>query len=598
MVSFLVVKWFCSSIRTVKRLSVIVVGLSLVANLYAQKFTGERRIYYLDATYSMITPSKLWDPVRKDLAKAINAIEDETTEIYVIAFGGNHGIELKVWNDYATDEGKQNIINGFMSFSPKKNTMTYLDIPLQDFYSNRVEPKKVTYCFLMTDGKNETPDPNVFSKALKQWSGKYRNTNVYGFYVMLNKEARDPHIENIIDKQEHLWKVETADVNINLIRLTNEVVFNIRTDEFVKIPFESGKCNGITINASLPEESGLKVKNSEIKDDCLIVEVDVIGSQPSMPEVSNWPLSLSVSNAGKFDFLVTEEISVKCNNKHEYVLTSPTSRQKWGKVSHYDKFWFVSSKVKPVKHSLSFKFNEDAKTQNNSFAEFAFVDNKGHVIKPEEMIVEIDGVKLNDNLFRITPDNEELNMKLHFPSNVKKGKKQGYLRLTNHNLHRLNNEECIGQSADAFQWTVYNKKSMNPLAKTLMWIGILIVVLLLLWFVIFRPMLYPHFPKCRKVMLVLENGQIKAQQNIVFTGARAIILSNKKRKQGLLDRLFKGKVKYIVSSYFEQPLKLLPAKRNQIRAVGIGYISEPSVIPRNGIAQITNIQKQIELKLQ
>ena len=130
MVSFLdVVKYFSSSISTAKRLSIIVVGLSLVTNMYAQKLTGERRVYYLDATYSMVTPSKLWNPVRKDLAKAINAIEDETTEIYVVAFGGNHGTELKVWNDFATEEGKAKVIHGFMGFAPKRNTMTYLDRP-------------------------------------------------------------------------------------------------------------------------------------------------------------------------------------------------------------------------------------------------------------------------------------------------------------------------------------------------------------------------------------------------------------------------------------------------------------------------------------
>lgn len=58
--------------------------LFLAIDVGAQNIIRERRVYYLDATYSMINPSKLWDPVRNDLAKAINAIEDETTEIYVI----------------------------------------------------------------------------------------------------------------------------------------------------------------------------------------------------------------------------------------------------------------------------------------------------------------------------------------------------------------------------------------------------------------------------------------------------------------------------------------------------------------------------------
>ena len=78
-------------------------------NVKAQNLIRERRVYYLDATYSMIKPSKLWDPVRNDLANAINAIEDETTEIYVVAFGGKGGTELMTWHDYATTSGKANI---------------------------------------------------------------------------------------------------------------------------------------------------------------------------------------------------------------------------------------------------------------------------------------------------------------------------------------------------------------------------------------------------------------------------------------------------------------------------------------------------------
>lgn len=199
----------------------------------AQNFIGERRVYYLDATYSMIKPSKLWDPVRNDLAKAINAIEDETTEIFVVAFGGQGGTELMTWHDYATSSGKEKIINGFQGFTPKTNTMTYLDRPLNDFYSNKVAPGKVTYCFLMTDGRDENLNPSVFPNALKKWGDKYGNSNVYGFYVMLNKEAKDKSIESIIDDQAHLWKVETADVNINLIRLENHAVFNVRNDDSI-----------------------------------------------------------------------------------------------------------------------------------------------------------------------------------------------------------------------------------------------------------------------------------------------------------------------------------------------------------------------------
>lgn len=564
----------------------------------AQNIIGERRVYYLDATYSMISPSKLWNPVRNDLEKAINAIEDETTEIYVIAFGGNGGTELKTWHDYATTAGKQKIIKGFQGFTPLTNTMTYLDRPLNDFYSNRVAPGKVTYCFLMTDGRDENKNTSVFPCALKQWGGKYGDSNVYGFYVMLNDKAKDDDIASIIDNQEHLWKVETADININLIRPDNYAVFNVRNEDSIKIPI-SGKCRGLKFEASLPEKSGMKVKNCEVTEGKLIVGIDVIGDTSRMPVSSTHNLSISVSNAGKFDFLVTGKVAVKCNNKKESVLSSPTGRQKLGKVSHYDKFLFIPGKTVPVNHTIDFSFNSDAKANNNTFAEFAFVDNKGMPVMPKDMTVSVNGKSLDNNRFRITPfSGENINIEISFPAGAKKGKHQGYLRLVNHNLHRLNSDECSGQTADAFQWTVYNRQTMNPLAQTLMWLGILIAAALILWFTFIRPIRYPKFPKFRKMVTVKKNGAIATQFSCNFKGARRVIFAAKKQRQSALNRLFTGRIHTIVNPVFEEPITFIPRKKKKAMAKGKGYFFNPNPIPQSGTAEISAPDKKLIISLQ
>lgn len=572
-------------------------ALSLLAiDINAQNIIGERRVYYIDATYSMIKPSKLWDNVRNDLAKAINAIEDETTEIYVIAFGGNGGTELKTWHDYATVKGKERIISGFQSFTPKTNTMTYLDRPLSDFYSNRVAPGKVTYCFLMTDGRDENQNTSAFPNTLKQWGSKYGNSNVYGFYVMLNKEARDKNIESIIDNQAHLWKVETADININLIRLDNHAVFNVRNDDSIQIPI-SGKNRGLNFNASLPDNSGLKVKNCKVKDGKLIVRIDVTGNKTTMPVSSTCKMAVTVSNAGRFDFLVTDIISVKCNNKKELVIFSPTDRQKMGTVSHYDEFLFVHGKIRPISHTIEFSFNDDAKADKNSFAEFAFVNNSGQTISPKDMIVRVDGEKLNNNRFRVTPSRDRVNIEISFPSDAKKGKHQGYLRLANHNLNRLNSDECSGRTADAFQWTVYNDKTMNPLAKALVWMGILIVSAILIWFIVIKPIKYPRFFKFRKMVLVKKNGIVVAQFTCNFKGARQVIFATKKQPQNVLNRLFTGRIDTIVNPVFEEPITFLPRKKKAM-AKGKGYIFSPNPIPQSGVVEISAPAKKLTINLQ
>lgn len=114
---------------------------------------------------------------------------------------------------------------------------------------------------------------------------------------------------------------------------------------------------------------------------------------------------------------------------------------------------------------MEFSFNDDAKAAKNAFAEFAFVDNNGQSISPKDMIITVDGNALQNNRFFVTPSQNKITIEISFSSDARRGKYQGYLRLVSHNLHRLNNNECIGQFADAFQWTIYNNKTMNPLEK-------------------------------------------------------------------------------------------------------------------------------------
>ena len=559
-------------------------ALSFPNKAQAQNILQERRVYYLDATYSMVKPSRLWDPVRNDLAKAINAIEDETTELYVIAFGGNGGTELKIWHDFATDSGKAKIISGFQSFTPETNTMTYLDKPLKDFYDNRIEPDKVNYCFLMTDGKDENPNHTTFPKMLKQWDRKYGDANVYGFYVMLSDAAKDEDIESIITRQRHLWKVETADININLIRLDNQAVFNIRNDRKIELPLY-GTGNSLDFSACLPEESGLKVKSCEVLEGKLVVNIDVVGDPASLPETSTYNMMISISNADQFDFLVTDNISVKCLNKKEAAVYTPVGQQKLGKVSHYDKFLFSQANNTPVNHVIEFTFNDDAKANNATFAEFTFVDNNGEEISPEEMTIKIDGKATNS--FMVSPTHNKVSVELSFPAEAKRGKHIGFLRITHHNLHRLNSNECGSQTADAFQWVVNNDATINPLKKTVLYLVALITALLLIWFFLLKPIKYPHFSNYRKMVLIKRNGAVVSQFSCNFRGAREVVFASKRQKQSILNRLFTGNVRTVVNSIFEEPLIFLPRKNKKALVKGKGYFANPNPISQSGKAEIS-----------
>ena len=259
----------------------------------------------------------IWNKVRDNLKNAIDNINDETTELIVIpfAYDNKHHSQLQAISSAATNHGKKLLKERIDALISSKNTMTYHSDPLNDFFSHRVNPQRVTYLFFMTDGQNEEK-PDRFLPMLNGWQKRYAGKNVYGFYVMLNEAAKNTDVEKVIEKQENLWKVETADVDINLIRLQSHAVFNARNDEYFELPIY-GRFQGKTFNASFSDESRYRVKKTDIKNGKLRIYVTFDGNVYNLPESEVNKLFVSMPGSGEFDFLVTESIGVKCESKPE-----------------------------------------------------------------------------------------------------------------------------------------------------------------------------------------------------------------------------------------------------------------------------------------
>ena len=276
----------------------------------------ERRVYYLDCSYSMKT-NGIWDEVCDNLKKAIDNVSDETTELVIVpfAYDKNHHANLPAFSSFATQGGKEKMKSKISAIAVNKSSMTYHSDPLIDFYKYRVNLSRVTYMFFMTDGQNEEKT-NQFQMLLRQWGNRYANKNVYGFYVMLNKAAYNNEIDKIIDSQPHLWKVKTADVNINLIRLQSHAVFNARNDKYFELPVW-GNVRGMNFIANFPNGSLYRVQGTKIVNGKLRVYVSCKGNVYALPYSKIYPLIVRLKGGGSFDFLVTETIPVKCESKPE-----------------------------------------------------------------------------------------------------------------------------------------------------------------------------------------------------------------------------------------------------------------------------------------
>ena len=300
-----------------KRLIFILIAICNISFVASSQILKERRVYYLDCSYSMVT-QKIWNKVCDNLKTAIDNVEDETTELIVIPFAidENHHNSLTAYKALATAQGKTDLKNKISNITPSKSSMTYHSDALNDFYNKRVDPNKVNYMFFMTDGQNEErPDP--MPEMLKKWGQHYNEKNVYGFYVMLHGMATNPKIENIISNQPQIWSVKTADVNINLIRLQNTAIFNARNDRYFDLPIY-GNTNGKNFTASIIGNSSYRVEKVEKKSDRLRIYLSFVASDVhQLPPLVNTPIKITMSGGGEFDYLVTEIINVKCESKPE-----------------------------------------------------------------------------------------------------------------------------------------------------------------------------------------------------------------------------------------------------------------------------------------
>lgn len=294
--------------------AIILLLLLLPLTICAQ-ILKERRVYYLDCSYSMVT-NGIWKDVCDNLVTAIDNVNDETTELVVIPFAMDRNGSLRPFSEKATSQGKQELKDKISSIVPDKTSMTYHNVPLQDFYRNRVDPARVTYMFLMTDGQDEWKDKSVFPKLLQQWQSKFGDKNVYGFYVMLHKSAQNSNIERICKDQNHLWKVETADINVNLIRLQNEAIFNVRNDKYFDLPIY-GKVNG-NLNVKFKDgTSPYYVDKTSIVNGKFRVYVKFKGTEHALPVSKEYAMTVNMSGGGQFDYLVTDIVKVKCERKPE-----------------------------------------------------------------------------------------------------------------------------------------------------------------------------------------------------------------------------------------------------------------------------------------
>lgn len=263
----------------------------------------------------------------------------------------------------------------------------------------------------------------------------------------------------------------------------------------------------------------------------------------------------------------------------------------FGSIEYYPPFLWSDAKLTSVKRTMECDFSEDAQRDPTSFAEFQFVDNEGKQVT--DMEIKVNGVKAEHNIFRVQSNTKSIDLEFTFSPDAESGKHQGYLKLINHNLDRLDSQQLTaGQNVDAFQWTLYFDKSMNPLAFVLLSILTTILAAILIWRFVIRQIVYKQFRAINKMLMIPNQAPI----NIRFKGARKVVIDSTSHKQSIWNRFWTGKIIYIANPTITAPIILSPISRGRkILFISNNYrcLTNPIDIQPTRIDDIVNHQQLI-----
>lgn len=513
--------------KLLKYLLIIYFLFSISIKTKAQKDI-ERRVYYLDITASMEGyngAENIWEDVKQGLKNAIKNIPDTTTEILVLTFtDSNHPVTLVGNNIYKANQS--DILHLWAEIDKLKTITdchTDVYIPFQDFYGKRISKGRVNCFFLMTDGKQWDKGNSILQSEIERWKSvsNYGNEYVYGWYLMLTDAARVSNIKNWIgdsvkQDRDHLWAVESADVNLNLVRFKKDFAdsVDVRKDSLIIIPFKYCP-DGIKFKVYLEgSNDNYDIGQPEVSTDKrqLLLKVTpkkekkLSGIQPS--SILNLKFELT-NKPNKYTWLMTDKVKIVCINNLSPSLTNIHVKELTDKSrclgvqNRYPSLCSLSEDTIGITRTFSFSFDDDAIAKGTTCrARFRFVDDNGDSIPFSKMNILMEDSKIwrTCSLFEVTPNDSTKKIRFRFTSNADGGIYHIGLKLISvDSLKSVNNcpLDSFVYNPIVATYTIKYNKNCNPA-----WWWLLFLFLLLLSIIAcirgafwLHRRLAPRFPK-------------------------------------------------------------------------------------------------------
>lgn len=543
-----------------------------VLQLFAQR---ERNyIYILDCSRSMLTDFKvdgrpLWDATL-DYLKADIDRQIPSSTINIVPFQGS---VYEVTSCRKPDFDWSKFYNQVKDY-PQTLTGTNICAAWDKALSLQ-DANKDNYLILLTDGEDNKQGVDAVCKRIREWCEKVRNT--YGYYVMLSNDAMNPKIVEEVERCRHMFMVNAKDgiKPFGSVEKT-DLVFNTLEPKDITIPFSAAGRFKAHIENDDPNFD-IRLLDNTLSDGRGVIRVTVKGNLSQLDRIQQLQLKLVGDDVN----ILNPDLSLLVNNQPERLLSILSEERDLGEAEWYDSFlWSDARKQDTLSVNLDALFNQPAYEAGSRVNMTISSRDKDGNRKPLDKDVTLlwNGQPVSDATLRFTPGTPSV-LGIVFDTDAQEGRYYFEVSTTPGSavlLERIN-EDLPSEYAVTLRAS-YDVDT-NPLKVFLIWLGIILLALLVLWFLILKPLLYPG--------IKIKTLQIECSpvyKNTTIKGCRKVVFSNKRQSQGLMSRIFTGEIKYVKDDIWDSEWYLTPGTKNdRVRAGGIsGYSMNP---PGNNLSK-------------
>lgn len=544
-------------INTQLRTLLCIIAIAVFGTPYSLGQRVKNNIYLFDCTGSMKT-NGLWEPAKAALDATISTQASIPGSQFCVIPFGNDPYQNFSFDSSQYSAQKSAITEAFDKYIREAKYTHISDVLRAGF--DKVDPRKENKIYLLTDGlPNGGDSPELVARTITEWCANHRNCRL--FYVALTNGVLNPVIQRAIDACSDAFIVQCEDKVIPQIAdISSNAYTNLEElSEPCKVSFSIPGKYGVSVESN-DDLFDVTVRNNSTADGNILLSVAPkdgmdIARLHQILQGEEYTFPISIQCTDRKYFIANPNVTVHVLDKIPSKLTLANGGDELsaGGAKWYDSFlWSNAAPDKTVSWDLSPVFKNELP---DSQLELQFQTEKGG---KADFRAWFNGQPVsNGDILLIEPGKAAL-LEVQFNHDATTGDREFSLTPVGVSSLDFINEQPITNYDGLYLQTKYSV-GWNPLKTFLFWFSILLAAALVLWLTILKRIFFPTI-KMPKVTMTGPDSYYASKK---IKGARKVILTNKRKSQNILSRIFTGEVRYIKADHFSSELAITPVGRKK-----------------------------------